>query len=112
MSSPLPFRASEEPSKIRLSLPPTWFTMITGTPSRLAIAASISRRTARLECQNGDDERLMCTAGLCRINSSIGSTLYRGRCQKFLSFQASSQIVIARRTPSSSTTCWLRAAAK
>ena len=30
------------------------------------------------------------------INSSTGSRLYRLSCQKFLSFQASSQIVIAR----------------
>jgi len=40
-----------------------------------AIAASISRLIPRFACQNGDDDRLMCTAGCCRISSSIGSTL-------------------------------------
>ena len=57
-------RASEEPSKIRLSLPPTWLDISTGMPSRRAIAASISRRMARLPCQKGDEDRLICTAGL------------------------------------------------
>ena len=47
----------------------------------------------------------MCTAGCWRISSSMGSTAYRRRGQKFLSFQASSQMVMASRTPSSSTTC-------
>ena len=74
ISSPRASRASEEPSKIRLSLPPTWLHSSTGMPSRRAMAASISRRMARLPCQKGDEERLMCTAGCWRISSSMGST--------------------------------------
>jgi hypothetical protein len=59
---------------MRLSSPPTWLHMSTGIVSRRAIAASISLRSARLECQNGEEERLMCSAGCSRINSSMGST--------------------------------------
>ena len=74
MSSPCALRASEEPSKMRLSLPPTWLHISTGMPSRRAMAASISRRMVRLECQKGDEERLMWRAGFWRISSSMGST--------------------------------------
>ena len=60
---PLPSSAIDEPSKMRLSLPPTWLHISTGMPSRRAMAASIWRRSARLECQKGEEERLMWRLG-------------------------------------------------
>ena len=71
----------------------------TGIPSRRAMAASIWRRISRFPCQNGEDDRLMCSAGCCAMISSIGSMEYRRRGQNALSFQASSQIVMRQPHP-------------
>ena len=100
------------PSKTRLSLPPTWFTNATGTRSVRAMVASISRRNSRFRAQKGEAEMLRTKLPPALTRDSTGSTLYRRRGQKCLSFQASSQIVSAICLPQNGNSTWLRAGAK
>ncbi len=65
-------RTSEEPSKMRLSLPPTWLTMSDEAPWRRARAASISRRRWRLPCQKGEAEMLRMTRGCSGVLAGRG----------------------------------------
>ena len=89
--------ARTQPSKMRLSLPPTWLHhqhRLRGRARQWPPASFAAVRAWTVK--EGEEEMLMISVPR-RISSSSGSKLYRRCGQKFLSFQASSQMEMASR---------------